>query len=183
MEQITHWPTGTEIAYYVICPRKMWFFTRGIQMEGESDRVAEGRNIHNFSYPDRRAGFREWEQGPIKLDYFNPRIKMVHEIKLSKKMEKAHDTQVLYYLFYLKNHGFGEVKAILEYPLLKDRKTLELETVTEEFLMSIIQSINQLKQDRNAPALSVKKSVCKSCAYFELCYAGEEEFPEEAPDE
>lgn len=174
MEQITHWPTGTEIAYYVICPRKMWFFTRGIQMEDESDRVAEGRNIHNFSYPDRRAGFREWEQGPIKLDYFNPKTKMVHEIKLSKKMEKAHDTQVLYYLLYLKNHGFGEVKAILEYPILRERKTIELTDEAENFMRAMVYKVNQLKNSDETPALPKKKTICKACSYYELCYAGEE---------
>ncbi len=174
MFTITHWPTGTEIAYYVICPRKLWFFIQGIQMEDESDRVAEGKNIHNFAYPDRRSGFREWEQGPIKLDYFNPNTKVVHEIKLSKKMERAHEAQVMYYLFYLKNHGFGDVRGIMEYPLLKERKNVELDETSTDELQIMIHEINIIRKKREIPPFPGKKTVCKACSYYELCYAGEE---------
>ncbi|MEJ7714024.1 MAG: Dna2/Cas4 domain-containing protein [Pyrinomonadaceae bacterium] len=34
--------TGTEVGYYFICKKKLWWFAHGVQMEQESDRVADG---------------------------------------------------------------------------------------------------------------------------------------------
>jgi len=42
--------TGTQVNYYVICPRKLWFFSHFLQMEENSDLVSMGRHIHETSY-------------------------------------------------------------------------------------------------------------------------------------
>ena len=38
--------TGTEVNYYFVCTKKLWFFTHGIQMEQTSDRVYMGKLMH-----------------------------------------------------------------------------------------------------------------------------------------
>lgn len=173
-EEIADWPTGTEVNYYAVCTRKLWFFSHDIQMEQESDRVALGKNIHEQSYPERREGYREWEHGPIKLDYFDPKKQIVHEVKLSRKMENAHELQVRYYLYYLKAHGFGNAHAILEYPLLKKRMEIENIENNEKELIKTIAKVNLVKREVKAPAIPAKKGICKSCSYYDFCYAGED---------
>ncbi len=38
--------TGTEVGYYFICKKKLWWFHRGVQMEQENERVQIGRIVH-----------------------------------------------------------------------------------------------------------------------------------------
>jgi len=182
MDTKTNWPTGTQVGYYAICHRKLWLFAKDIQMEQESDRVALGKNIHEQSYPERREDYREWEHGPIKLDYFDPKKKIVHEIKLSKKMESAHEWQTKYYLYYLKTQGFSGAMATLEYPLLKQTTKVELSESDEIELIKIIEEINRIKQMSVAPPLNSKRTICKSCSYEDLCFAGEEKESSDAEE-
>ncbi|MCC6446501.1 MAG: Dna2/Cas4 domain-containing protein, partial [Armatimonadetes bacterium] len=37
---------GTEIQYYILCPRKLWWFAHQIEQEHSSDLVAMGRHLH-----------------------------------------------------------------------------------------------------------------------------------------
>jgi CRISPR-associated exonuclease Cas4 len=46
--------TGTEVGYYLICQKKLWWFHHGIQMEQESDRVKMGRLVHEKSYERKK---------------------------------------------------------------------------------------------------------------------------------
>ena len=46
--------TGTQINYYFVCHRKLWLFSRGIQMEHESDAVFQGKLLSEDSYEHRR---------------------------------------------------------------------------------------------------------------------------------
>ena len=58
-------------------------------MEQESDLVYEGRLIHESSYPQRSSRYEEIEIDGIKVDYYDARNKVIHEIKKSSKMEGA----------------------------------------------------------------------------------------------
>jgi len=42
--------TGTQIAYSVICPTKLWYFTNNIRLEKESEFVAVGKAIHESTF-------------------------------------------------------------------------------------------------------------------------------------
>ncbi len=46
ISQILPKATGTEINHYQVCCRKLWYFTHGLEMEQESDYVADGKAIH-----------------------------------------------------------------------------------------------------------------------------------------
>lgn len=60
-------------------------------MEQESDLVHEGRLVHESSYPQRSSRYEEIEIDGIKVDYYDARNKIIHEIKKSSKMECAHE--------------------------------------------------------------------------------------------
>ena len=86
--------TGTHINYYFLCRCKLWLFANGINMEHESELVYEGRLIHETSYPQRSEKYEEISIGGIRIDYYDPRRKVIHEVKKSDKMEPAHEWQL-----------------------------------------------------------------------------------------
>ena len=82
---MTH--TGTLFNYYLICHRKMWLFANGINMEHTSDAVYDGKLIHEGSYPQRSEHYEEVAVEGIKVDYFDAKRRVIHEIKRLDKME------------------------------------------------------------------------------------------------
>lgn len=83
--------TGTHFNYYFVCKRKLWLFAHEINMEHVSDLVAEGRFIHEEAYPQRSQRYEEIELDGVKVDFYDPKRKMIHEIKKSDSIEPAHE--------------------------------------------------------------------------------------------
>ena len=81
--------TGTHFNYYQLCRRKLWLFANGISMEHESELVYEGKLVHESSYPQRTSRYEEVEIDGIKVDYFDVKNKVIHEIKKSNKVDKV----------------------------------------------------------------------------------------------
>lgn len=161
--------TATHINYYHICHRKLWLFANGINMEHTSDIVTEGKLIGDNSYTDRAVKYTELQLDGIKIDYYDAKNKVVHEIKKSDKMETAHEAQVKYYLYKLKQHGIENATGILEYPTLRHTSQIEL---TDGDVMDIQRwesDILEIISREEMPAV-IKKPVCKRCSYFEFCY-------------
>ena len=117
--------TGTHIAYYSICHRKLWLFSNGINMEHNSELVEQGKVIAETTYLDRARKYTELALDGIKIDFYDAENAVVHEVKKSDKVEKAHISQVKYYLYVLHKHGILEPSAILEYPKLKQREWVD----------------------------------------------------------
>ena len=166
--------TGTHFNYYQICHRKLWLFANGIQMEQTSETVQDGKLIHESSYADRASKYKEVEMNGIKIDYFDPKNKIVHEIKRSKSVEKAHVWQLKYYLYKLLKAGV-DATGLLEYPKL--RKTDEV-TLTEEDFDAIEEmeyDIESIIEQEQAPPRLTKISFCKRCAYYDFCWVEEKE--------
>lgn len=164
--------TGTHIAYLHTCHRKLWLFANGIQMEHNSEIVAEGKLIAETTYLDRARKYTELAIDGIKIDFYDAKNKVVHEVKKSDKVEQAHKAQVMYYLYVLHKNGIHEPTAILEYPRLKQRDAIDWDDdfinqgrAWEQKALSIIQL-------ENCPEL-IQKSICKKCSYYELCYVVE----------
>ncbi len=161
--------TATHINYYHICHRKLWLFANGINMEHTSDIVTEGKLIGENTYTDRAAKYTELQLDGVKIDFYDARNKVVHEIKKSDKMEAAHEAQVKYYLYKLKQHGIEGVTGILEYPTLRhtsqimltDDDTLDIQRWETDILEIIFRE--------EMPGV-IDKPVCKRCSYFEFCY-------------
>jgi len=168
--------TGTHINYYLVCHRKLWLFAHSIQMEHTHDAVIEGKLIHENSYQDRPSKYEEIQVEGIKIDFYDTRKKIVHEIKKSSKMEEAHLWQLKYYLHVLRRNGIDAQSGILEYP--KERKTEEvfLTSIDEERIREMEKEIEKLIQTDHVPG-KINKSTCKKCSYYDFCYITEEESP------
>lgn len=165
--------TGTHFNYYHLCKRKLWLFLNGIHMEHTSDLVYEGRLIHETSYPQRPERYEELAIEGIKIDFFDSRNKVVHEIKKSDKMEEAHEWQLKYYLYVLESNGVQDVSGILEYPVLRKTVPIYLSDVDREYIVECIKGIEKIAADVSCPLL-VRRAVCKNCSYYEFCYSTEE---------
>ena len=166
--------TGTHFNYYQLCRRKLWLFANGINMEQESDLVYEGKLVHESSYPQRTAKYEEVEIDGVKVDYYDAKNKVIHEIKKSNKMEKAHEWQLKYYMYVFEQHGISDVKGILEYPLLRKTQEVILTDIDREEIMAIAEDITNVISQETCPPVA-KKGICKNCSYFDFCYINEME--------
>lgn len=92
---------ATHINYYHLCHRKLWLFANGIRMEHTSETVAEGKLIGETTYTNRAEKYTEIQVDGIKIDFYDARNKVVHEVKKSDKVEQAHIAQVKYYIYKL----------------------------------------------------------------------------------
>ena len=116
--------TATLVNLYNVCKREMWLHANGIRFEHTSDLVFEGKLIHEDSYPQRSGKYEEIELDGIKVDFYDPKRKLIHEIKKSNKVEAAHEWQLKYYIYVFDRNGIEGVTGVLEYPTL--RKTQEV---------------------------------------------------------
>ncbi|MDR3665905.1 MAG: CRISPR-associated protein Cas4 [Ignavibacteriaceae bacterium] len=164
--------TATHINYYHICHLKLWLFANGITMEHASDKVSEGKLIHQTSYPQRPEKYTEIEIGGSKIDFYDARNKVIHEIKKSGSMEAAHEWQVKYYIWLLERNGIEGAKGTLEYPKLRETKEVELNEEDRKYLEEIIKQINKIISDEKCPP-RLNSKICKECSYYDFCYAGE----------
>ena len=164
--------TATHINYYFICHRKLWLFANGINMEHTSDAVAEGKLIGETTYPQRAEKYTEIEIGGSKIDFYDAREKVIHEIKKSDSIEQAHEWQVKYYIWLLQQNGIGGVTGILEYPKLRHTSMVELTEADGEQLQEIMQRIKTLVTDEGCPP-RLNSKICKNCSYYDFCYVEE----------
>lgn len=157
--------TGTQVNYYFVCKRKLWFHTHGMDQEGESDLVRSGRFLHESTY--KRYGLRNIEIDRAKLDF--AQSNEVHEIKRSRTIELAHKYQLLFYLYLIQKQSNVKVKGILHYPLLKRVVNVELTKQNEEEIENIISDLEQIKRQEKPPQKE-RKPYCRTCAFCDLCW-------------
>ena len=161
--------TATHINYFFICHRKLWLFANGINMEHTSDIVAEGKLIGETTYPQRAEKCTEIEIGGSKIDFYDAKAKVVHEIKKGDSMEAAHQWQVKYYLWLLEQYGVVGATGVLEYPRLREKTEVLLTKDDRIALENTMKEIEVLVQGEGCPARIYAK-ICKSCSYYDFCY-------------
>ena len=169
--------TGTHFNYYYVCHRKLWLFAAGVTMEHVSEAVADGRFIHENTYPQRPVRYEEIAIDGIKVDYFDPNRRVIHEIKRTNKIELAHEWQVKYYLYVFERHGITECTGLLEYPKLRKTHPVILTDADRKEILQMENEIEILVSSNQCPAPS-KKSICRMCSYFDFCFVNE---PEQTP--
>src|SRR5690606_15640565 len=98
--------------------------------------------------------------------------RIVHEVKKSDKVENAHKAQVIYYLYVLAKNGIIEPSGIIEYPKLRQREIIHWDDTIMEQGVHWENQASSIIEAEQCPVL-VKKSICKSCSYYELCYVTE----------
>lgn len=161
--------TATRINYYHICHRKLWLFANGINMEHTSDTVTEGKLIGENTYTDRASKYTELQLDGVKIDFYDTKNKVVHEIKKSDKMEAAHEAQVKYYLYKLRLHGILDATGILEYPTLRHTSQVILSDSDITDIERWEQEIATIIGSEDMPRV-INKPRCKKCSYYEFCY-------------
>lgn len=178
--------TATLINILNICYRELWLHANGIRMEHTSDVVAEGKLIGQESYPQRAERWTEIEVSatlphlaadPIelaaKIDFFDPHLGIVHEVKKSNAREQAHIAQVQFYLYVLRLNEIKASYGLIEYPKLRLTEKVSLTDEDTRHIESQIMSVHQIIQQETCPErLPVSK--CKACSFFEFCWVGEE---------
>ena len=157
--------TATQINYYFVCHRELWLFSHQINMEQNSELVALGKLLHEKSY---KREDKEIQIGPIKIDFIG-KDGIIHEIKKTPSIEEAHIWQTKYYIWYLKNLGIENIKGEIDYPKLKKRTEIELSQRDEKRLEEILENIEAIISSEEIP-LTINKSRCKRCSYYEMCY-------------
>jgi len=164
--------TATLINLYHVCKREMWLHASGIRMEHTSETVAEGKLLHETSYPQRAEKYTEIEIGGSKIDFYDAKNKVIHETKRSDKMEEAHEWQVKYYILLLEQNGIEGVTGLLEYPKLRETKTIALDEAGRQYLAAVVKQIEAIAAAEQCPPL-LNSKICKSCSYYDFCYCTE----------
>ena len=167
---------ATLINLYHVCKRELWLFANGINMESTSDLVYEGKMIHEESYPQRSDKYEEIELDGIKVDFYDAKNKVIHEIKKSNKVEQAHEWQLKYYIHVFERNGIHDVTGILEYPTLRKTKVIVLSDTDREMIHEMEVDIRNIIDNDACPPLK-RKGMCRNCSYFEFCFSNEIDLP------
>ncbi len=167
---------ATLINLYNVCKREMWLHANGIRFESTSDLVYEGKLIHEESYPQRSEKYEEIEVDGIKVDFYDAKNKVIHEIKKSNKVERAHEWQLKYYIYVFEHNGIEGVTGILEYPTLRKTEQVVLSDVDRDMIREMETDIQRIIDSDECPPLE-RKGICKNCSYFEFCYTNDDNVP------
>ncbi|AUD06731.1 CRISPR-associated protein Cas4 [Spirosoma pollinicola] len=172
---------GMLVGYYRLCPRKAWLSMRGIWMEQESDTVALGRLLDEYSYDRSDKHIEINAEAPDgtplvgKIDRATLKNGVLHETKKSRSCEDAHLWQVRFYLWLLTRNGVtrsdgSPFRGQLDYPLLRRTEWVTLEPEHIDELVATVSAIRELATQDVPPTRLLKRTFCTKCAFDELCY-------------
>ena len=165
--------TGTQLNYLIVCHRKLWLYSNGIEMERENEDVQIGKQIGESAYGREKKEINLDNQ--IVLDWAEAKVGddgvlTIHEVKKSKAVSRAHRLQMLFYLQFLRGKGVP-ARGIIDYPELKSRETIELDIKGEQELQEALGQVCAILGSEEVPPRLDKISFCSKCAYFDLCYS------------
>lgn len=162
--------TGTMVAYYFICHRKLWLFSKGLNMENVSGNVdvIKGKVLHENRF--KREINKEIDFDNVKIDFLKYGDQVyVHEVKKSKKFEDAHIWQVKYYIYTLQSRGINCSSGVLHYPKTMRKEDVEFTEEDRLLLEKALQGVKEI-QNKSIPPERISKKMCSRCAYFDFCY-------------
>lgn len=158
--------TGNQINYYFICHRKLWYFSKQITMEANSELVALGKVLDQNTYVREKKSVMI--DNTICIDFISGKG-VINEVKKSELMEDSHIWQVKYYLYYLKEKGIDDISASIDYPKQKKKLRIERLDEDEKEIEVILTHINKILAEEIPPPV-INEKFCKKCSYYELCY-------------
>lgn len=158
--------TGVMMYYYKVCQRKLWYFYHDIEMEQTNENVSIGKLLDEASYTGSEKHINI--DNVINIDFIKA-SSILHEIKKSRKIEEAAIFQVKYYLYYLYKRQVKNIKGKIDYPLLKQTLNIELSETDFGEIEAALCDI-RLITSSNVPPKLAKKTICKACAYYDLCF-------------
>lgn len=158
---------GTQVAYYVVCKRKLWLFSHHIGMESESDYVDLGKLISNESF--KREKWKEVEIGEtLRIDFLKIGDEIVvHEVKKSRALEEAHIWQVKFYIYSLRKFGIKSSTGLIHYPKLMRKVEVNFNEEDHKSIENLLAEIEKIVKGGLPPGINAP--YCRKCAYFEFC--------------
>ncbi len=158
--------TGIMVYYYYVCKKKLWYFIHELRMEDDNQNVKLGKLLDESSYA--RDNKHVMIDGVINIDFLRGN-NVIHEVKKSKSIEEAGIMQVKYYLYYLHNKGLTDMHAKIDYPLLKQSISIELNDEDFGIFEEVLEDIVAIGKSDTVPDFE-KKSICRKCAYHDMCF-------------
>ena len=158
--------TGVMIYYYFICERKLWYFINEINMEQNNELVYMGKILDETTYTREKKNIMI--DNTINVDFIKDGA-VLHEVKKTKAIEEAGIWQIKYYMYYLEKRGIQNIKAKIDFPLLRESKEITLEQNDREVLENVMKNIEELAK-KEIPPTRTDSKICRKCAYYDLCY-------------
>lgn len=158
--------TGVMIYYYFICERKLWYFINEINMEQNNELVSMGKILDETTYTREKKNIMI--DNTINVDFIKDGA-VLHEVKKTKAIEEAGIWQIKYYMYYLEKRGIQNIKAKIDFPLLRESKEITLEQNDREVLENVMKNIEELAK-KEIPPTRTDSKICRKCAYYDLCY-------------
>ena len=158
--------TGLMVYYYFVCKKKLWYFVNQIQMEQNSELVEIGKIVDDTSYENQEKHILI--DNNITIDVIKNSA-ILPEVKKTKAIEEASIWQVKYYMYYLERKGVKNVKAKIDFPLIKETKVIILNKEDRQAIKEVIVHIQEIINSKIPMDVEQDKK-CKKCAYYDLCY-------------
>lgn len=138
-------------------------------MEHTSSLVAEGKVLHKTAYLQRPEKYREVQLNGSKIDYYDPKARVIHEVKKSDSMHKVDLWQIKYYIWLFEQNGILGVRGKIEYPYLRATIKVILEERDKKYLIEVIKKVQNIIANSHPPR-RIRKDICACCAYFDFCW-------------
>lgn len=159
--------SGISVQYFTICKRELWFYQRGVDIDKQNVHIVRGTDIDNNSYNNIKSDAeRQIINNEIAPDILQDG--RIIEVKPSKKLEKASENQLYYYLWYFKNILDDKRSGVMAYPNQRQRNNIQLSKENEKQIEEIIDGIYDIYCKDEPPEFK-EKPYCDSCAYKDFC--------------
>lgn len=158
--------TGIHIYYYMVCKRKLWYFIKECTMEDDNELVKIGKVIDEKSYSREEKHINIMNK--INIDFIKDNV--LYETKKSSSIEKASIWQMKYYLYVLRELNVDGFTGEIDYPKQKQVKKVSLSDKDILQIKSYCEDIKHINTLETPPEQLNKKSICKKCAYYDLCF-------------
>ncbi|CQR70765.1 hypothetical protein SOV_42840 [Sporomusa ovata DSM 2662] len=162
--------TGTMFDYFHICRRKMWLFSKQMNMEnisGNAD-VIKGKLLHETRF--QRETRREISYDNSAFDFVKVKDQIVvHEIKKSKVFEEAHIWQLKFYIYQLREQGVPCRMGVMHYPTAMRKVDVDFTEADAEYIEQSQHEIRNILS-KAYPPKKLERKRCTKCAYFDFCY-------------
>ncbi|MBA4493254.1 CRISPR-associated protein Cas4 [Paenactinomyces guangxiensis] len=160
---------GQHLYYLESCKRQLWLYLKKVDMEEGFESVELGRLIHEETFEREE---KEIRIGGFVIDFISE-DGFIHETKSSKQVKQEHESQPLFYAYYLKNIlGFDHIQGVkIHYPAIKEVVTIPLDQKKNQKIKQKIDEILEVSRLEEMPPLHSNTKLCRKCAYFEFCYS------------
>lgn len=135
-------------------------------MEQNSELVELGKILDETSYIREKKSILI--DNTINIDFIKNNT-VIHEVKKTRAIEEAGEWQIKYYIYYLEQKGVKNIEAVVDYPLLKQKREIFLTEEDRKILKNIIEQIKKTMTEER-PQETINNKICKKCAYYDFCY-------------